>query len=62
MQLFYNPDISEKSNTFSFPKDESRHIIKVLRKKTGDTLHITNGKGYLFTAEITIADQKKLRC
>lgn len=58
MQLFYNPDISEKSNTFSFPKDESRHIIKVLRKKTGDTLHITNGKGYLFTAEITIADQK----
>lgn len=58
MQLFYNPDISEKSNTFSFPKDESRHIIKVLRKKTGDTLHISNGKGYLFTAEITIADQK----
>lgn len=58
MQLFYNTDISEKSNTFSFPKDESRHIIKVLRKKTGDTLHITNGKGYLFTAEITIADQK----
>lgn len=58
MQLFYNPDISEKSNTFSFPKDESRHIIKVLRKKTGDALHITNGKGYLFTAEITIADQK----
>lgn len=58
MQLFYNLDISEKSNTFSFPKDESRHIVKVLRKKTGDTLHITNGKGYLFTAEITIADQK----
>jgi len=58
MQLFYNSDISEQSNTFSFPRDESRHIIKVLRKKTGDLLHITNGKGYLFTAEITIADQK----
>lgn len=58
MQLFYNPDISEQSITFSFPKDESRHIIKVLRKKAGDTLYITNGKGYLFTAEITIADQK----
>lgn len=58
MQLFYNPYISEQSNTFSFPKDESRHIIKVLRKKAGDTLYITNGKGYLFTAEITIADQK----
>lgn len=58
MQLFYNPDISEQNNTFCFPKDESRHIIKVLRKKNGDTLHITNGKGYVFTAEIIIADQK----
>ncbi len=58
MQLFYNSDISEKNNTFTFPKDESRHIVKVLRKKVGDTLYITNGKGFLFTAKITIADQK----
>lgn len=58
MQLFYNSDISEQNNTFTFPKDESRHIVKVLRKKVGDTLYITNGKGFLFTAKITIADQK----
>ncbi|WP_282067936.1 16S rRNA (uracil(1498)-N(3))-methyltransferase [Olleya namhaensis] len=58
MQLFYNPDIQPDTTQFSFPKDESRHIIKVLRKQTGDTLNITNGKGYLFQAEITIADQK----
>ena len=58
MQLFYNSDISEQNNSFTFPKDESRHIVKVLRKKVGDTLYITNGKGFLFTAKITIADQK----
>ncbi|UAB75078.1 16S rRNA (uracil(1498)-N(3))-methyltransferase [Mesoflavibacter sp. SCSIO 43206] len=58
MQLFYNSDISEQNNTFTFPKDESRHIVKVLRKKVGDTLYITNGNGFLFTAKITIADQK----
>ena len=58
MQLFYNPNISESDQTFTFPKDESRHIVKVLRKTIGDTLYITNGKGFLFTAEITIADQK----
>jgi 16S rRNA (uracil1498-N3)-methyltransferase len=58
MQLFYNPDIAPDTNQFSFPKDESRHIVKVLRKKTGDLLNITNGKGYLFEAELTIADQK----
>ncbi|MCT4629617.1 16S rRNA (uracil(1498)-N(3))-methyltransferase [Winogradskyella sp.] len=58
MQLFYNPNISENDNMFSFDKDESRHIVKVLRKKIGDQLHITNGKGWLFNAELTLADTK----
>jgi len=59
MQLFYNPDINETKKEFSFDKEESRHIVKVLRKNTGDMLHITNGNGWLFTAEITIPDIKK---
>ena len=59
MQLFYNPNISENDTNFSFDKDESKHIAKVLRKKHGDVLQITNGKGWLFTAEITLAEQKK---
>ncbi|WP_100614578.1 16S rRNA (uracil(1498)-N(3))-methyltransferase [Confluentibacter citreus] len=59
MQLFYNPDITENTSGFSFSKEESGHIVKVLRKNMGDTLHITNGDGWLFTAEITLADIKK---
>jgi len=59
MQLFYNPDITETTSEFSFSKEESSHIVKVLRKNMGDTLHITNGNGWLFTAEITLADIKK---
>ena len=58
MQLFYNPDITEQTKQFSFDKEESKHILKVLRKTTGDHLYITNGKGWLFTAEIAIADMK----
>ncbi|MGM5471379.1 16S rRNA (uracil(1498)-N(3))-methyltransferase [Flavobacteriaceae bacterium LMO-SS05] len=58
MQLFYNPDISEHTTQISFSKDESRHILKVLRKSVGDLLHITNGKGWLFTAEIQSSDIK----
>lgn len=61
MQLFYNPDISENDTQFSFNKEESKHIIKVLRKNVGDILHITNGSGWLFTAEITIPDIKKCK-
>ncbi|MCH4823162.1 16S rRNA (uracil(1498)-N(3))-methyltransferase [Gramella lutea] len=59
MQLFFNPDISEKDELVTFPRDESRHIVKVLRKNTGDILNITNGKGMIFTAEIVEADIKK---
>lgn len=58
MQLFYNPNISENDSVFSFDKDESRHIAKVLRKKVGDQLHITNGKGWLFEAELISAGAK----
>ncbi len=59
MQLFYNPNIEASTSEFTFDKDESRHIIKVLRKKEGDVLHLTNGKGWLFEAEIVVADLKR---
>lgn len=59
MQLFYNPDIKPADSTFTFDKEESRHIVKVLRKKEGDKIQITNGKGSLFTSEIIFASEKK---
>ncbi|WP_276381793.1 16S rRNA (uracil(1498)-N(3))-methyltransferase [Flavobacterium sp. H4147] len=59
MQLFFNPDIDETTQSFSFDKEESRHIIKVLRKKDSDILHVTNGKGILFETEITLASDNK---
>ncbi len=58
MQLFYNSEITETTEQFSFSKEESKHVTKVLRKKEGDILNITNGKGWLFKAEISIANIK----
>ena len=58
MQLFYNPDLNKSTEQFSFPKDESKHITKVLRKNEGDILYITNGKGWLFEAQISVANVK----
>lgn len=55
MQLFYNADLTEQS-VFRFEKNESTHIVKVLRKKIGDILYITNGFGFLFKAEIILDD------
>lgn len=58
MQLFYSPSIHKEQTTFTFDKDESKHIIRVLRKKEGDILFVTNGNGTLFETKITLASDR----
>jgi len=58
MQLFYCPDL--QGNAYLLNEDESKHIIRVLRLKNGDHIHLTDGKGGLFKAEL-IDDHPK-RC
>ena len=36
MQLFYNSQITESDEQFTFNKIESKHIVRVLRKNVGD--------------------------
>ncbi|MDP1728549.1 MAG: RsmE family RNA methyltransferase [Bacteroidota bacterium] len=43
MQLFYHYDLSEQNLTL--PEDESKHIIRVLRKQKGDRIILIDGKG-----------------
>lgn len=59
MQLFYNPDLNPQTESFAFDREESRHIVKVLRKKDSDILHVTDGNGLLFTTQITLASDNK---
>ncbi|WP_222983901.1 16S rRNA (uracil(1498)-N(3))-methyltransferase [Flagellimonas meishanensis] len=61
MQLFYDPSLDNSYKQFHFGPEESKHIVRVLRKKEKDIVHITNGKGYLFKAEIVVADQQKCK-
>jgi 16S rRNA (uracil1498-N3)-methyltransferase len=61
MQLFYNPEITEETKEFDLGPEESRHLQKVLRKKEGDTFHITNGKGWLFEARLEKISPKSIR-
>ncbi|HHC80326.1 MAG TPA: 16S rRNA (uracil(1498)-N(3))-methyltransferase, partial [Flavobacteriia bacterium] len=56
MQLFYTANLTENTRQITFNNIESRHIVRVLRKKTGDLLHITDGKGMLYTAKIVLAN------
>lgn len=54
MNLFYQPGIPD--GVLYLNGDESKHCIKVLRKKTGAIIHITDGKGFFYDAVITKAD------
>ncbi|MDG1572694.1 16S rRNA (uracil(1498)-N(3))-methyltransferase [Robiginitalea sp. M366] len=59
MNYFYHPTLDGSVTQFAFNPEESRHIVKVLRKREGDVMHITNGKGDIFRAEILEANPKR---
>lgn len=51
MQIFHTPDIS--TDLYVLNEEESRHCIKVLRLQQGDRITLVDGRGTLYTAEIT---------
>jgi 16S rRNA (uracil1498-N3)-methyltransferase len=54
VNLFYQPGIPE--GIHHLDAEESRHCIRVLRKKAGETIRITDGKGVTYEGVITDAD------
>ncbi|MDE5877420.1 MAG: 16S rRNA (uracil(1498)-N(3))-methyltransferase [Muribaculaceae bacterium] len=55
MIQFYAPDLE---HTLTLPADESAHCVRVLRKKEGDIITVTDGTGYRYECEITAAYHK----
>jgi 16S rRNA (uracil1498-N3)-methyltransferase len=57
MNLFYQPLIPE--GILYLDPEESRHCMKVLRKKPGDRIRITDGKGAFYEAIILKTDDRQ---
>jgi 16S rRNA (uracil1498-N3)-methyltransferase len=57
MQLFYAPDLV--GDHYTLEEQESKHVIKVLRMRSGDTIMLTDGRGKLCTAELTGEDPRR---
>lgn len=55
MHVFYTPDIN--SSEYSLNEEESRHCTKVLRLSVGAQVHLIDGIGGLYKAEIV--DERK---
>ena len=58
MHLFYLPDLQCDDLTAHFTEEESAHVVRVLRLKVGDEVLITNGKGWMFIAVVSVAHPK----
>lgn len=57
MQLFYSNNL--KDNLFTFEENESKHIITVLRHKTGDNINVTDGSGNMYRAQLINANPRQ---
>ena len=57
MNLFYQPEVSH--GILHLDEDESRHVIKVLRKKQGDLINLTDGRGFFYEATINQPDPRQ---
>lgn len=60
LPFFYKEDLATSNTDVVLDEATSKHIVQVLRMQNGEQLQLTNGKGVLFTAEIT--DNNRKRC
>ncbi|MGB2313381.1 MAG: 16S rRNA (uracil(1498)-N(3))-methyltransferase [Flavobacteriaceae bacterium] len=59
MELFYNENLLAHDESMTFGPEESRHLSKVLRKKVGELIRVTNGKGLEWKGQIISTDSRK---
>ncbi len=59
MHVFYTPDLS--SNQYTLNEEESKHCSKVLRLGVGDVIHLIDGRGGLYQAQIIEAGKKNVQ-
>ena len=61
MNIFFNNKLLKSTDEILFSEDEAKHIVKVLRKKIGDEILVTNGKGLKWRGTISSINIKNLK-
>lgn len=60
MELFYSTEV--KDNLIILPEAETRHCVKVLRNKAGDTVYVIDGLGSLYRCTLKDVSSKEAVC
>ena len=56
MQVFFQPDLAD---SHFLPEEEAKHCQRVLRHQPGDVIHVTDGRGSLYSVRLTHEQPKK---
>ena len=60
MELFFHPEIHEHTSVVHFDAAERHHLTNVFRKKEGDPIVVTNGKGLEWKGTLTSVQRKQV--
>jgi len=59
MHVFYTPDLA--TNEYTLNEEESKHCSKVLRLGIGDVIHLIDGRGGLYEAQIVEVGKRNVQ-
>ena len=58
--LFYAPELrAAEGDFYTLAEEESKHCVRVLRLTAGSLIHLTDGEGSLYEAELTSVEAKR---
>lgn len=59
LPFFYSATINTTDTSFVLNEETSKHVAQVLRMQNGEQIQLTDGRGTVFTAEISDNNKKK---
>ncbi len=61
MELFFLENYSPEQTELFLSPEETRHLVRVLRKRVGDSLNFTDGRGHYLQGEIVALQKRTAR-
>ncbi len=62
MEHYYTPRENILGNSLIITGDEAKHLAKVLRKKSGEEIYVTDGEGNLYKCRIEKISKENIDC
>lgn len=62
MEYYFTPKEYISSDSLTIVDDEAKHLTKVLRKKQGEEIYVTDGEGKLYKTKIENSTKESINC